>query len=581
MAETIQTPLTKLFGIQHPIILAGMNATSGPELVAAVTNAGGLGVFGGLGYTPEMMKESIAEIKRNLTRKGAPFGVDLALPQVGGSARKTNYDYTHGTLPQLIDIIVEEKAALFVSAVGVPPRWAIDKLHAAGIPVMNMIGSPKHVEKALEAGVDILCAQGGEGGGHTGDIATSVLIPKIADMIKGRTSRLNGQPIYLVAAGGIFDGRSLAMALCLGAQAVWVGTRFVAAKEAGAPDRHKEGVVKAGYHDTIRTLIYSGRPLRTLLTDYVKDWEENRADEIKRLCAEGKVPYTADIEKFEKDENADPAELAIKAFPMLMGQVAGAIDEVLPAKVIVENMAREAVECLRENQRKIAKLTQEDMSNRTTDLATAFSVLVPKATPDAALAAASDLLARWSEPHRHYHTVDHLVAALAAVDQLLSLTGADAPPVDRDAICLAAWFHDAVHTGRGGAGEDEAASAVLAEQTLSTLLRVPAARSAEVARLVRLTDHRDPPLDSDLAGQILVDADLSVLALPAPGYRAYADAVRAEYAHVPDAAFRDGRAAILRRLAARPRLFHSPAGHELWEAKARANIAAELAALTS
>ncbi|KAJ1557584.1 hypothetical protein HK405_015653, partial [Cladochytrium tenue] len=92
MAETIQTPLTKLFGIQHPIILAGMNATSGPELVAAVTNAGGLGVFGGLGYTPEMMKESIAEIKRNLTRKGAPFGVDLALPQVGGSARKTNYD---------------------------------------------------------------------------------------------------------------------------------------------------------------------------------------------------------------------------------------------------------------------------------------------------------------------------------------------------------------------------------------------------------------------------------------------------------------------------------------------------------
>ncbi|KAJ1564535.1 hypothetical protein HK405_014621 [Cladochytrium tenue] len=146
------------------------------------------------------------------------------------------------------------------------------------------------------------------------------------------------------------------MALCLGAQAVWVGTRFVAAKEAGAPDRHKEGIVTAGYHDTIRTLIYSGRPLRTLYTEYVKDWEENRADEIKRLCAEGKVPVTADIEKLENDENADPAELAIKAFPMLMGQVAGAIDEILPAKVIVENMAREAVECLRENQRKIARL---------------------------------------------------------------------------------------------------------------------------------------------------------------------------------------------------------------------------------
>ncbi|KAJ1568886.1 hypothetical protein HK405_012584 [Cladochytrium tenue] len=356
MTETIQTPLTKLMGIQHPIILAGMGSVSGPELVAAVTNAGGLGVFGGIGFTPQMMKESIAEIKRNLTRKDAPFGVDLALPQVGGNARKTNYDYTHGTLPQLIEIIIEEKAALFVSAIGVPPRWAIDKLHAAGIPVMNMIGSPKHVEKALEAGVDILCVQGGEGGGHTGEIATSVLVPKIVDMAKGRTSRLNGQPIYVVAAGGIFDGRSLAMALCLGAQAVWVGTRFVAAKEAGAADRYKESIVKAGYHDTRRTLIYSGRPMRTLNTDYVKDWEENRPEEIKRLCAEGKVPVMADIDRLEKEENADPAELYVKLFPMLMGQVAGAIDEILPAKVIVENMAREAVECLRENQRKIARL---------------------------------------------------------------------------------------------------------------------------------------------------------------------------------------------------------------------------------
>ncbi|KAI9326283.1 2-nitropropane dioxygenase [Zopfochytrium polystomum] len=355
MPESIQTPLTKLLGIQHPIILAGMNATSGPELVAAVSNAGGLGVFGGLGYTPKLFRESIAEIKRNLARKDLPFGVDLALPQVGGSARKTNYDYTHGTLPELIDIVVEEKASLFVSAVGVPPRWAIDKLHAAGIPVMNMIGSPKHVEKALEAGVDILCPQGGEGGGHTGEIATSVLIPAIVDMVRGRRSRLNGQPIYVVAAGGIYDGRGLAMALCLGAQAVWVGTRFVAAVEAGAPNRHKNAVVKAGVHDTIRTLIYSGRPLRTLYTAYVRNWEENRAEEIKALCAAGKVPFTVDVEALEKTDG-DTAEFAAKAYPLLMGQVAGAIDEVLPAKVIVENMAREAVEVLRENERKTAKL---------------------------------------------------------------------------------------------------------------------------------------------------------------------------------------------------------------------------------
>merc|ERR1719210_998444 len=137
-------------------------------------------------------------LKDDLEDKNAPFGVDLLLPQVGGGARKTNKDYTGGTLPELIDIIIEEKAALFVAAVGVPPKWAVDKLHGAGIPVMNMIGSPKHVAKALEVGVDIICAQGGEGGGHTGEIATSLLIPKVVDLCKGKISSLTGKNVAVV-----------------------------------------------------------------------------------------------------------------------------------------------------------------------------------------------------------------------------------------------------------------------------------------------------------------------------------------------------------------------------------------------
>lgn len=132
------------------------------------------------------------------------------------------------------DIICKSGAKLFVSAVGVPPRWATDKLHAHGILVMNMVGAPKHVQKALDAGVDIICAQGGEGGGHTGDVATSILIPKVVDLCKDKKSPLTGQPVPVIAAGGIFDGRGLAMALALGAEAVWVGTRFVASEEAGA-----------------------------------------------------------------------------------------------------------------------------------------------------------------------------------------------------------------------------------------------------------------------------------------------------------------------------------------------------------
>ena len=148
-SKRIASPICEMFGIEHPIILAGMNAVAGPDLAAAVTNAGGLGVVGGVGYTPKFLRESIRELKEELNDPNAPFGIDLLLPQVGGSARKTNYDYTGGKLPELIDIIIEEGAKLFVSAVGVPPRWAVDKLHAAGILVMNMIGAPKHVSKAL------------------------------------------------------------------------------------------------------------------------------------------------------------------------------------------------------------------------------------------------------------------------------------------------------------------------------------------------------------------------------------------------------------------------------------------------
>ena len=140
-ADVITTPLTKLFGIKHPILLAGMNVAAGPELAAAVTNAGGLGVIGGVGYTPEFLRKQIASLRSYLKDKNAPFGVDLLLPKVGEGARKTNYDYTEGKLPELIDIIIQEKAKLFVSAVGIPPDWVIQKLHAAGIPVMNMIGN--------------------------------------------------------------------------------------------------------------------------------------------------------------------------------------------------------------------------------------------------------------------------------------------------------------------------------------------------------------------------------------------------------------------------------------------------------
>src|SRR2546423_1233490 len=121
-----------------------------------------------------------------------------------------SYDYTKGKLNELIDIIIESGARLFVSAVGVPPQEAVDKLHRAGVLYMNMIGHPKHVAKCVERGADLICAQGGEGGGHTGDVPTSILIPTVVDLVKGHKSPMTGEEIQVVAAGGLYNGQSVA-----------------------------------------------------------------------------------------------------------------------------------------------------------------------------------------------------------------------------------------------------------------------------------------------------------------------------------------------------------------------------------
>ncbi|KAK1465474.1 2-nitropropane dioxygenase [Colletotrichum cuscutae] len=369
--QQIRTPITDLFKIKHPILLAGMNVAAGPKLAAAVTNAGGLGVIGGVGYTPDMLKEQIAELKEYLVDKNAPFGVDLLLPQVGGSARKTNYDYTKGKLDQLVDIIIESGAKLFVSAVGVPPKQVVDRLHAAGIVYMNMIGHPKHVQKCLDLGVDIICAQGGEGGGHTGDVPTTVLIPAVVDLCKNTKSPLLKGPVQVIAAGGIHNGQLLAAALMMGAGAVWVGTRFILTDEAGAPEAHKEAVRTAGHDDNIKTLIFTGRPLRVRKNPYIENWETERQQEIKELTAKGVIPYEADLEKLMNsgdgegsgesgsDDNAAEVDIddALDQFrPFLMGKAAAVCNDKKPAKAVVDEFVNDAVAWLQKGNKMIAKL---------------------------------------------------------------------------------------------------------------------------------------------------------------------------------------------------------------------------------
>ncbi|WP_037856973.1 hypothetical protein [Streptomyces sp. NRRL S-340] len=184
---------------------------------------------------------------------------------------------------------------------------------------------------------------------------------------------------------------------------------------------------------------------------------------------------------------------------------------------------------------------------------------------------ADNLLGRWREPQRHYHTLTHLTAVLDHVDVLEEYAD------DPDTVRLAAWFHDAVYLPERS--ENEERSARLAERALAEA-GVPAHKTAEVARLVRLTVGHDPAGD-DSDGQVLCDADLAILAAPPSAYAAYTAAVRAEYHFVPGDAFREGRAEIVRRLLGRPLLFRTPYGQRHWEATARYNLASELEMLSS
>ncbi|MEV4680974.1 HD domain-containing protein [Streptomyces kurssanovii] len=215
------------------------------------------------------------------------------------------------------------------------------------------------------------------------------------------------------------------------------------------------------------------------------------------------------------------------------------------------------------------------MTDRSADLRARWTDALLAARGDAngpdPLPYGENLLARWAEPQRRYHTTGHLIAVLGHIDTLAG--HADDP----DPVRLAAWFHDAVYLP--DRSENEERSARLAERALPEA-GLSERATAEVARLVRLTTTHAPD-DSDRNGQVLCDADLAILAAAPDAYAAYAAAVREEYAFVPDEAFRDGRAAVLRQLLALPRLFRTPHGRQEWEQKARHNLTVELELLAA
>ena len=309
----IHTPLCDFLGIQHPIMLAGMGGGSYAELAAAMCNAGGYGVLGMAGTSPDFIAEQMAKVK-SLTDK--PFGVDL----LAADPR---------SLEKSVDVIIEGGADSFVAGLGVPLP-IMKKLKDAGVKVMVVGGAVKHAIKAEQAGCDAVILQGGEGGGHTGLVGTLPLVAQAVEAVD----------IPVIAAGGIYDGRGLAAALSLGAAGVWMGTRFIAAAEAHAAQSYKETVVGAGDTDTTRTRCYSGKPMRCRTNDYILDWE-GRPDEIQAFPMQAALSVQTDVIGGIGGVT-DETRLDATKSCFAMGQSAGGVKDILPVKEIVDRIMAEA-----------------------------------------------------------------------------------------------------------------------------------------------------------------------------------------------------------------------------------------------
>ena len=370
----LRTKLCDMLGIEYPIIAAGMGptligeTTGAPvELVVAVSEAGGMGVLGGSGFTVDGLREAIQEIKAK-TKK--PYGVDLLLPQKldlnlgGGAALKGVKELPLSTMlrslpkpyqdwvkkvkeelqipdveimvkmnsttrcPQeAIQVCIEERVPLFCAGLG-NPGFMVAQAHAAGMEVLGITGNAKNARRMAQSGIDLLVAQGHEGGGHTGRIGTMALLPQAIDA---------AYPVPVLAAGGIGDGRGLAAALAMGCVGVWVGTRFLATNEGGALPVNKKHIIDSTDEDTRVSKAYTGKTLRASYNKYHDLWDGSGLEPLpfptQVLISSALL---GSFVEGKKDEYVGG----------LAGQVSGLIKEVKPARQVLEEMVEEAVDIL-------------------------------------------------------------------------------------------------------------------------------------------------------------------------------------------------------------------------------------------
>jgi len=370
--RTLRTPLCDMLGIEYPILSAGMGPsligekTGAPvELVVAVSEAGGLGVLGGAGYTVEGLRDAIREIRKQTDR---PFGVDILLPaaQVAAgdapaeSAREIPLPDALANLPAphrewmqkikdelglpdtdavisggtttsrphaAIEMCIEEEVPLFCAGLG-NPGFMVEAAHATGMKVLGIAGNAKNAGRIARDGADLVVAQGHEAGGHTGRVGSMALWPQAIDA---------AAPTPVLAAGGIGDGRGLAAALAMGCAGVWVGTRFLASVEGGALDIQKQAIVNARDEDTRRTTIYTGKTSRATYNRFHDLWEESGLEPLPFPAQV--LLASAVVDMFNRAGN-------VEYVGPFAGQVSGLIHEVEPAGKIVADMVEEAADIL-------------------------------------------------------------------------------------------------------------------------------------------------------------------------------------------------------------------------------------------
>ncbi|WP_152040572.1 NAD(P)H-dependent flavin oxidoreductase [Salinigranum salinum] len=328
---SLRTPLTRHLGLDVPIVQAPIGSATSPELAAAVSEAGGLGTLAVTWRDPDAVPETVAATRE---RTDGPVGTNVVVDP----------DATATPAVELVDAcLAADVDVLSLSFGDASPH--VDRAHDAGVDVWQTVGSAAEAREAAAAGVDAVVAQGAEAGGHLqSDVSTMVLVPRVVDTVD----------VPVVAAGGIGDGRGVAAVLALGADAAWLGTRFVATREANVHERYRRRVVDADETDTVSGAPFdrgwSGVPHRVLQNATTDAWEDagrpprgDRPGEDDLIGRVGRAP----VRRYEDSLATPDATGDVAEFPLYAGQSSGLVRTVEPAASVVDRLATEARAALR------------------------------------------------------------------------------------------------------------------------------------------------------------------------------------------------------------------------------------------